>query len=349
LVAQRWDLDSMQLEGEPVVIAQDVRSGGPNGRNSFTVSSTGVLAYRSGGAAEMRLTWYTRDGKPAGTLLEGGEYGGIRLSADDARLVVVRGTADDRDLWLKDVAGGANGVFSRLTLAPGAEISPVWFPDSSRVIYVGRNDGSDVLLETVIGTGKHTIVPMTDTRVQFPLDVTPDGKQVVLRAGRTISLLPFSPGSASKGEGAKPQPIFEDAYNVDIVRVSPDGKWVAYTSQESGRAEVNLASFPAFGDRRQISTTGGVQPTWRADGQELFFVTPTDQLMAVDVVTAGTTLRTGAVRMLFQTSLAQFGGSVGYAVSRDGQKFLIREPPGRASGSIEQLYIVTNWTSLVGL
>jgi Tol biopolymer transport system component len=347
LFAQRWNLDALQLEGEPAVIAEDVRSGGTNGRNAFAVSATGVLAYRHGGFNEMQINWYARDGKPAGKVLEAGEYGSIELSPDDSRLVLVRGIGEDRDLWLKDLAGG--GVFSRLTSAAGPEGSAVWFPDSSRVAYVGRNDGADTLFQTVIGSGKHTVLPTTDKQTMFPQDVTPDGKQLVLRYvdGRTpIGLLPLLPEGPSRTGVTNPQKIFEESYNVDQLRVSPDGKWVAYVSLESGQTEVSVASFPAFTDRRQISTAGGTQPVWRSDAKELFFLGLDARLMAVDV-TSGTTLQTGTVRTLFQTSLISGTGAKAYAVTRDGQRFLLREPSGRESGSIEQLYIVTNWTSLV--
>ena len=119
LLAHRWNLQTLQLEGEPVSIAEDVRSGGANGRNAFAVSANGVLAYRAGGTGgRTQINWYSRDGKrESGPALEAGEYGEIELSPDDRYLVVVSGTGDDRDLWLKDFT---TGVFSRLTLAPGA-------------------------------------------------------------------------------------------------------------------------------------------------------------------------------------------------------------------------------------
>ena len=135
-------------------------------------------------------------------------------------------------------------------------------------------------------------------------------------------------------------------YGIDTVRVSPDGKWVAYMTFESGQPEINVASFPAFTDRRQISTGAAVQPLWRGDGKELFFLARDQKLMAVDVK-AGSTLETGPVRTLFQTSVNPIAQAHFYAATRDGQKFLIREPVRTNNGAVEQLYVVTNWTSLV--
>jgi eukaryotic-like serine/threonine-protein kinase len=344
-LAQRLNVDTMQLQGEPQLIGDDIRNGGGNGRNALAVSG-GVLAYRHGGGGVMQVTWYTRDGKPAERVLESDEYGTISLSPDNTRLVVVRGSGEDRDLWLKDLTSGSNGVFSRLTSAPGAELWPVWLSDSRTVVYRGRNGNSEALLETVIGSGKHTVIPTGDTQLYIPADATPEGKQLVLRIRRSITLLPIpSSGAPSTGD-TKPRTIFEESYGTDQVHVSPDGKWVAYMSFESGQAEVFVASFPSFSDRRQVSTGGGVQPIWRPDGKELFFVSPNQQMMAVDI-TPGTSLQIGSIRTLFLTSLVPTNGTMTYAVSRDGQRFLLREPLGRETGAAEQLYIVTNWTSLV--
>jgi serine/threonine protein kinase/Tol biopolymer transport system component len=341
LLAHRFNLDALGLEGEPVSIAEDVRFGGNNGRNAFAISSNGVLAYRAGGGlGNVQLTWYSKDGKAQGVAVESGEYGTFELSPDDKRVVVIQGTGDDRDLWLKDLT---SGVFSRLTTAAGAELDPIWYPDSRRVAYTGSVDGKRGLFVTLIGSGKQTHIPGGAEGLE---DWTDDGKQLLIRAVRTISLFPAPEESASPTSEGKPQAVFNENFTVDTLRVSPDGRWVTYASTESGQAEINVASFPAFTDRRQISSDSAVQPRWRADGKELFFVTRNQQLMAVDVK-SGTTLETGPVRMLFQTALNTTAAVHMYAVTSDGTRFLIREPVGRQTGTIEQLYVVTNWTSLL--
>jgi serine/threonine protein kinase/Tol biopolymer transport system component len=344
LLAHRWNLDTLRLEGEPVSVAEDVRFGGNNGRNAFTISANGVLAYReAGGGGMVQITWYTRDGRPDGVAVEAGDYGPIELSPDNTRLVLVRGAGDDRDLWWKDLG---SGVLSRLTSAAGAELDPVWSPDSRRVAYTGRPDGKNTLFETLIGSGKHAAIP-NDGKQERIEDWTRDGKQqLVTRADRAMSLLAAPQEGAAKAGESTPQQILNERYPIDQVRVSPDGKWVAYTSAESGQPEINVASFPGFTDRRQISTSGGRQPLWRADGKELFFVTP-DQILMATEVKGGAKLEMGPVRTLFQTTLNTTAQVHMYAVARDGQRFLIREPAGRQTGAVEQLYVVTNWTSLV--
>jgi Tol biopolymer transport system component len=345
LLAHRWNLQTLQLEGEPVSIAEDVRSGGSNGRNAFAVSNTGVLVYRAGGTGgKTQINWYSRDGKrESQPALPAGEYGEIELSPDDRYLVVVSGNGDDRDLWLKDFT---TGVFSRLTLAPGAELNPVWSPDSHRVAYIGTINSGNSMFETAVGSGQYTAIP---AGVSSALeDWTDDGKYLVIRGPRQVKLLTAPrPGSPSNGSD-KPQTLLEVPFGVDQVRVSPDGKWVAYTSFESGQQpEVYVAAFPSFTDRRQISSgPGAVQALWRSDGRELFVLGRDRRLMAL-AVEPGATLRTGQARHLFESTVNTTSQFHMYAVTRDGKRFLVREPLGSENAALEPLYIVTNWPSLI--
>jgi hypothetical protein len=164
-----------------------------------------------------------------------------------------------------------------------------------------------------------------------------------------VGLIPApSEGESSEAPPKAPRQLFVESYFVDHFRVSPDGRWVAYTSEESGRAEVMIAAFPAFTLRQQVSVAGASQPQWRADGKELFFHALDQRMMAVDV-TSGDTLRTGPVRELFRTNPAVLSNIIyNYAATPDGQRFLLREPvEGGTAGSVEPFYVVTNWTALV--
>jgi Tol biopolymer transport system component len=345
LLAQRWNLDNLELEGDARPIAEGVRSGAGNGRNAFSVSATGVLAYRqTTGGGSAQLIWYTRAGKPAGEVLPAGDFGEIQLSPDNRRVAVMRGDGIQIDLWVKDLV---SGVMSRLTAADGREGEAVWSPDSSRVIYIHVRDGKRTFYETLIGSGKHTALAVESVGTMWMDDWTPDGTRLVTHGdtGGSIQLTPVSRDGSAASAPIKPQQVFDETYGVDLARVSPDGKWVAYTSFESGRAEIALALFPSFANRRQITTGGGVQPLWRADSRELFFLATPQTLSAVDVSASGDT---GPVRTLFPTSINPASGSNNYAVGRDGQRFLIREPPtGGGQSQLESLYVVTNWTSLV--
>jgi len=175
-------------------------------------------------------------------------------------------------------------------------------------------------------------------------DWTPEGQLVFRGTPGTISLVPAPGEDTSRQATTTPRTILKEPYLVEHVRVSPNGKWVAYTSVESARPRVHLASFPSFNDRRQISNDAGMQPTWRADGRELVFLGVDQRLVAVDIE-ADATLRVGSIKPLFQTGVATTLSVHMYAPSRDGQRFLLREPAEH--NPIEQLYVVTNWLSLV--
>jgi Tol biopolymer transport system component len=340
LLAQRLDLKSLRLEGEPVSVAEDIRSGGANGRNGFAVSENGVLAYRSGGSGgSVQLSWYTREGKPAGTALPVGDYGQIELSPDDKHLVVERlpngSGGSGGDLWLLDLS---TGVFSRLTSGADSERDPLWSPDSRRVIYTVPDGKEPGIREVVIGAGDTSV--FGDGRANFLDDWSRDGKLLVYhtQGGNDISVLPLS------GD-RKPQVVFQTPFQKDQLRLSPDGRWVAYTSFESAnQPEVFLAAFPSFTDRRQISTGGGLMPLWRKDGGELYYVSLDRRVIATEVK-AGLTIQ---VKALFQLPGGLNISATNYvwAVTGDGQKFLLREPAGTSnSGAIEPINIVINWTA----
>ena len=335
VLAQRLDLTSLRLEGEPVAVAEDVRTGGENGRNTFSVSGTGVMAYRAGESANEQFTWYTRDGKPAGTALKSGAYFTIELSPDDKRAAVVAPGARGADLWLLDLA---SGVFSRLTTGAGTERDPKWSPDSRRIVFTGQGKGQGTEIhETVVGSGTETTV-LADGKANFLYDWSRDGKTLLFKVGTDVFILPL------EGD-KKPQLVFQTPFNTDQFRISPDGRWVTYRSSESGEAEVYVAAFPTFTQRRQISTGGAVMPRWRRDGRELFYVTLDSRFVGVDVK-AGATLETGPPSVLFQTNMPLSRLSYYYAVTSDGQRFLVREPASAAA--VEPLHIILNWPAALG-
>ena len=347
LLAHRWNLSTLKLEGEPFAIAEDVRSGGTIGRNAFAISSNGLLAYRAGGTGgTAQITWYSRDGKAGGVAVERGENGPFALAPDDQHLVLIRGTGDDRDLWTVDLA---TGVLSPLTTTRGAERAPVWSPDSRTVAYFHDEGGQTLLYETTIGSGKQTAISTQGKPLDL-FDWTKDGRFLLTGAGGghgNAALIAAPRSRASEADSAKPQVVYDEPYVASQFQVSPNSKWVAYTSQQSGQAEVWVAAFPSFTDRRQISSGGGVQPLWRGDGQELFFLARDQKLRAVEVK-AGPTLETGPLQTLFLVSIPQATNNARFfAVSRDGKRFAVREAVAGAATAVEQLNVVTNWTSLV--
>ena len=345
VLAQRLNLDELRLEGEPVSVAQDVRTGGVNGRNSFSVSENGAMVYRSSGDVVLlnsRLTWYRRDGTPAGTALQAGAIAEIELSPDDERVAVVNiaPALAGQELWLIDLA---SGVFSPLLAGGGVRGNPLWSPDSSRVAFEASGNGREIR-RVLIGSGAESAL-LADGENNYLHDWTRDGKTILFGAGTTGGLgnvfaLPL------EGD-AKPQPIYQSAFAKDQIRVSPDGRWVTYRSDESGQAEVYVAAFPAFTDRRQVSAGGAIMPRWRSDGRELFYVTLGRSFVARDV-TSGATLDIGPPRELFETRMTLSPANYYYAVTRDGQRFLVREPVSDVSDlGDEPLHVILNWPALL--
>jgi Tol biopolymer transport system component len=348
LLAHRLDLDTLARVGEPIPVAEDVRAGAASTWAAFSVSAAGVLAYRSGANEDnTRVRWYARDGTAGAVVLQQGRHTHLDLSPDGQLLAVSVGDTSNRDLWVKDLL---RGTFSRLTSLPGLESQPAWSPDSRHLAFMGGGR----LHYTMVGSGVLELVPGSDGYA-FLEQWTPDGRSLVARTGGgfsegSVALIP-APQQAGTAVSGRPAPqvvMTHEQYTVDHFQVSPDGRWVAYTSQESGRAEVMIAPFPAFAPRRQLSVAGGAQPRWRADSRELFFVAPDQQMMAV-AIAPGDVLEAGPVRALFRTNAAVLSDQIfNYAVTPDGQRFLLREPvDGSAASAVEPLYVVRNWTALV--
>jgi eukaryotic-like serine/threonine-protein kinase len=329
VLAQWLDLEGLHLQGEPVSVADAVRTGGENGRNSFSVSENGVMVYRSA-VGNRQLRWYTRDGKPAGSVATPGAYGGIELSPNDKKLVVVKlDVIGGADLWLLDLP---SSVFSSLITSTRVERDPLWSPDSQRLAFLS----ADGIHETLVGSGTETTLLAGDNPNLE--DWSRDGKTLLFQAGRDVFVLPL------EGD-KKPQLVFQTPFRKDQFRISPNGHWVTYQTSESGRAEVWVAAFPTFTDRRQVSASGAVMPLWRRDGGELFYVTQDGRFVAVDVK-AGGTLDIGPPKVLFQTSMPLNPREYLYAVTSDGQRFLVLEPA--ITVDVEPLHIVLNWPAALG-
>jgi Tol biopolymer transport system component len=201
----------------------------------------------------------------------------------------------------------------------------------------GKESG---IREMTVGTGETTVY--ADAKPNLLDDWSRDGKLLLFhtQVGNVVSVLPLS-------AERKPQVVFQTSFVTDQLRLSPDGRWVAYTSLESGQPEVYLAAFPSFTDRRQVSSGGGLMPRWRKDGKELYYFSSGSnrRVMAVEIRESAK-LETGLPKTLFETNIQVSLNNYSYAVTGDGQKFLFREPvTSTAVGSIEPINIVINWTA----
>jgi Tol biopolymer transport system component/predicted Ser/Thr protein kinase len=342
LLSQHIDWDGMKPLGEPIAVTDQVRTGGINGRNAFSVSSNGVMVYRGGTTADQQLRWYTNDGKPDGPPLAHVDINAIELSPDNKRAIIERRTGGQLDLWLMEFP---SGVLSRLTSDAGQELDVVWSPDSRRIAYVKEAGGLGVY-QMLIGSGKDSLVYPGVTSVEA---WTRDGLLVRPLGSSAVLLLPAPEENAAKPIEEKPKLLLDVKYQADQLRVSPDGKWVTYRSRESGNDEVWVASFPGFTERRKVSGSfPGVAPLWRADGREIVFLN-SETVMSVDVK-AGATFEASEPKVALNSQGAVINNSNvhRYAMSKDGKRFLIREAPNAGTNSVESLFLILNWPSLLG-
>lgn len=303
----------------------------------YSATPAGDLAYVFDGGVSARLAWFARDGRRLAEVGQPGPYRQVALSRSGRRVALQSGEAVERgteaDIWVMDLA---TGVISRLTTDPALETDPAWSPDERSLAFGTDRTGTGTVFVKDLATGQERLLFEFPGRVVLD-EWTPDGKFVVFRSeGFKIHALPMTGDRTPRVIVDNPSPTVRDQSHV-----SPDGRFIAFNSDESGRWEAHVASFPDFANQRQVSSDGGMQPVWRRDGRELFYLSPRGELMSVEVrAGAGATLETSAPRVLFRTSLNPSVQVGEYAVSADGQRFLLLEPVGDRTAAIS---LLLNW------
>ena len=344
LLAQPFDADRAALRGEPVTIATSVGAWAANaGVGWFAASPTDTLAYFSGQGAtgQVQLAWLDRKGGQVGTIGSPGNYGQIALSSDERNVALEIPDAEGRyDLWVMDVA---RGVTSRVTATPGDERDPVWSPDGRSLAFIARRNGAADLRKKGLRASEPETVLTDSPHEEIPESWSRDG-QTLLFVRRTAGDAKSVWALPLEGEG-QPEPVLGEAFRVDEPHLSPDGRWLAYVSLESGQNEVYVEPFRREGDRVRVSVEGGGQPKWRGDGKELYFTATNNRLQAVAVRTAGDRIDVSLPVPLFEIRGLQGPDFDDYAPSADGQRFLVKLPVQQERKA--QLHVVTNWTSLL--
>ena len=345
LLGQAFDATHLELRGEPFTVAEHVgRSTGFN--IGVSASGTGLLAYAAAMLQRGRLIWFDRAGKSLNSVGVEGDYSDFRLSPGGETLAVslVDPKAWNPDIWLIDLMRGGP---SRFTVGSALSAAPVWSPDGAKIVFrTNRNGQTELYAKSAGGGGNEEAVSTYETQHAAGIDTpnlvcsdwSPDGRYVIASVpqqstGDDLWLIPLS------GD-RKPFKFLGPPADQIHGNFSPDGRFVAYTSNESGRFQVYVQTFPLSDRKWQVSTDGGYEPRWRADGREIYYLSEDRKLMAV-AVGAGPSF--AVPKTLFQTRVPEGVSSrrTHYIPSRDGQRFLVNTQSGEATPN--PITLVLNW------
>ncbi|HEU5258703.1 MAG TPA: hypothetical protein VFU28_22100 [Vicinamibacterales bacterium] len=348
LSAYPFDEARGNVTGEPIVVEQAVGTDDGAFHSAFSVSEQGVLAHRAGVGSTRQLAWFDRKGEMAAigssdeTAMANPEF-----APNGERLALTRTAQGNYDVWLIDLG---RSVPNRFTFDPGLDYDAIWSPDGSQIVFRSTSKGSsDLFRKPANGAGEEQPLLITPEN-KSSLDWSHDGRFVLysIQNPRTASDIWALPMTGER----KPFAVLESTYDEIEGQFSPDGRWLAYASNESGRYEIYIRTFPEAGGKWQISPAGGTQPRFRRDGGELFYVAPDTRLMAVtlrlkpdaNMPEAGTPVALFPARLAAGGNIPNtgFNAHAQYAVAPDG-RFLLNMASDNAVTA--PITIVQNWTA----
>ena len=346
LMAQRFDARQLRLDGDAVPLVEHVGVNAITSRAIFAVSETGVMVYEAGNATgdSDQLVWYDRTGKQIEATGTSGLYLEPSVSADSNKLVIsaLAGGTGNLNIWVFDLARGTK---TRLTFPPASDRQPNWAPDGKSVAFISnRNGPPHIYLNASDGTGTPTALTLDDAS-EFAPRFSADGRYLLFER------LAEQPNSRREIWGVllsgdrKPFPVIQSPYDLFAPALSPDGKWLAFESRESGRPEICVIPFLHGIGKWEVSTAGGVQPRWRRDGRELFYISTDNKIMSAEITEQRSSLLVGKVQSLFQVNPVPFAGGSNFDVTGDGNKFVVASLP--ASQVSEPLTLIVNWFALL--
>ena len=353
LVARAFDPGSMKISGEPRILAHEVR-GSSNTHSAISASVNGVLAYSGALTNVGHLAWFDRSGNSTEFSNTVADYLDIRISPDGSQAAFTGQLAgtDSPDVWVMDLS---RGTASKFTIEAGLDGSPVWAPDGKRLYFRSTRDGLVQVYSAILDNPRDvsTIVSYSDLLglmksatagllLASTRDISPDGTFLICSGIGTASLdiWVFPLNDTKKGS------VFQALPSNEIhPSLSPDGRWLAYASDETGRYEIYAQSFPVPGRRVKISSAGGTEPRWRGDGQELYFISADSKMMAVPL-RADSDLHPGKPSLLFSVrTLAPSVYRANYDVTKDGQRFLVNTIAGDAPP--HSITVLVNWPAVL--
>ncbi|MCX6632080.1 MAG: hypothetical protein NTW28_31100, partial [Candidatus Solibacter sp.] len=345
--AQKLDGRSMKLAGAPWMVGGPVSQG--DGQFSrFSASGNGLLAWITEAPRSFsELVWLDASGHRAGAVGPPDGYGSPALAPDGSRLAVdlYDPSTKTRDIWILDLK---NSSRTRFTFDPGDDLDPVWSPDGRRVAWSSnRKDARDLYVKSASGEGQDEplLVSSLPKNVE---DWSKDGGHLIfnqpVEGGPEFAIfaLPMGPGAERK-----PFPVRAREFLERQGRLSPNSRFLAYTSNESGRqSQVYVQPFPPTGGRWQVSPSVGTEPQWKADGNELYYLSG-NKLLAVPVKTDGVSFEAGVPRVLFEARFAGQGRRNRYVAARDG-RFLVNTLPEQTQPELSSISVLVNWQAAGG-
>jgi dipeptidyl aminopeptidase/acylaminoacyl peptidase len=343
LFAHGLDVRTMTLVGEPVALTHRVTLEGATGVAAIAASANGSIVYRTGeSGGQRRFVWVDRAGNELSRIgsAEARRSAYVSISPDRRRLAVQRMSEGNTDIWTLDVD---RGIPVRFTDNLQADIAPVWSPQVDRIVYSSILDGAFELFEKKLDGSPATLLLRTGESKQAT-DWSRDSRYLVYRVITPGSPLNADIWALPLDDDRKPFPVLRTRFEERDAQFSPDGKWIAYQSNESGQHEVYVQPFQGPGERVRISTAGGVQARWRDDGRELFYLTLDGQLVAVPITVRSDDLaiQPGPAVPLFHARV----GSVhdiarhNYIVAAGGQRFLVDTVFEQTAAPIS---LILNW------
>ena len=344
ILAQRFDAEARSLRGDPVTLVEQGNHILSADFSPLSVCEDKWLIYQSAGNPNTQLVWFDRNGKQLSLVGAPGYYRWLNLSPNSAQVSLERYEPQkvSSDIWSFDLA---RETFDRLTADSSHNTHPLWSPDGKQISFRSNREGFLAIWQKGVNGNddKEALVFKEEARTILQTDWSNDGKYLVYRKDgeKTASDLWLLPLSGDRQQ----KPYLTTQFDENWGKVSPDGRWLAYQSNESGRFEIYVQAFPEPGRRVTVSKGGGTLPRWRRDGRELYYVAPDDKLMAVPVE-PGANLVAGTPVPLFEVgSYGRRNNRYVYDVSADGQKILLLRPLEDAT--TRPLTVVQNWTELL--
>jgi serine/threonine-protein kinase len=342
LLAVQFDINRLTLTGGAVPVVDRVTRTPATSAGQFAVSPSGALAFEprqvAPAASQRELVWIDRQGRVQPLPLRPRAFANPRISPDGARIAVTAND-DEHDIWIYNIAKES---LVRLTFGPASEGDPVWTTDNKHVVFSSVSApgiGADIVLEATDGTGKTEQLTRYGAG-DYPRAVSPDGKFLVFEGyapNAGLWLMPLDPIGQPHALIADPK------FGVYHGRVSPDGRWIAYDSDEAGRTEVFVRPFPDVERGRwQVSEDGGSFPFWARSGRELFFVTAANKLADVSVP-GGNSFSYSKPQLLFDTSAYGQSGTRQFDITADGRRFLAVRPLTSPAPARPSIAIVLHW------